>query len=188
MESWKYIKVGLGITLISVFTSSVAYTDGHKGPKNEIIHKALIACQIDYSQDFEPVTDEENNRRLAWIGTIQLNGDIYNINWWFNNSPVIAPSVLTDGAGFIGYYSARWEIMDNDGNLILAGESGGKTVFPTPFPPASPPNNGVWDGHGIVTEAAKHLNALKGSKIYESGSVIFNDGLRGNGIFMIIGP
>ena len=125
-------------------------------------------------------TDEEG-RRLIWEGTI--DGDITGtMKWWFGPSPAQGSQYT---GGRVGYYQARWEIWDGS-ELLLAGESAGKTVTPEDA-------DGMWDGHGVVTEAGGALNALKGRKIYETGPVIREDApgsvppftIFGTGLFLI---
>jgi hypothetical protein len=69
-----------------------------------------------------------------------------------------------------------------DGNLILAGESSGKTVFPDGV-------DGIWDGHGVVTEANGRYNRLKGRKVSETGTVLVGPtpplSYTGTGLFTI---
>jgi hypothetical protein len=111
-------------------------------------------------------TLDDEGRLLVWEATIE--GDITGeMKWWF----VIPPPVF--GSEFVGgevvFYSARWEIWDGK-KLLLAGESAGKTVFPDDA-------DGMWDGHGVVTEVRKGFKPLKGRKlkglkVYETGPVI----------------
>jgi hypothetical protein len=121
---------------------------------------------------------DEEGRLLVWAGTISgdINGEM---KWWF-----VMPSPVTGGpfvGGEVAYYSARWEIWDGE-ELLLAGGSAGKTVFPAGA-------DGMWDGHGIVTEAGKGFNSLKGSKVYETGPVIIGPNppfsYAGTGMFLI---
>jgi hypothetical protein len=55
------------------------------------------------------------------------------------------------------------------------------------FPPL-PDETGIWDGHGVVTEAHRGLNPLKGRHIYETGPVITpadHGPKSGTGLFVI---
>jgi hypothetical protein len=53
----------------------------------------------------------------------------------------------------------------------------GKTVLPTG-------EDGMWDGHGVVTEGRRWFSPLKGRHIYETGPVIKPE-FYGTGIFVI---
>lgn len=134
---------------------------------------SALTSRIDYEYVANGEMDDEG-RVLVWEGTIE--GDITGtMKWWFGPSP--APYVGYQGGG-VGYYEARWEIWD-DAELLLAGESAGKTVIPDGA-------DGMWDGHGVVTEASMELNTLKGRKVYETGPVIWDPfPFSGTGIFLI---
>jgi hypothetical protein len=117
-------------------------------------------------------------RTLVWEAEIE--GDLQGtIKWWFTNPP---PS---DAARYMGgrltFYAARWELW-NEEELILAGESAGKTDFRDGA-------DGIWDGHGRVTEANGEYRSLKGRLIYESGPVVPGDdpprSYSGTGLFLI---
>ena len=128
--------------------------------------------RIDYEYVGHLGQRDDAGRLLVWQGTIE--GDINGtMMWWFGAPPV--PGIVFNG-GRVGYYGARWEIWDGD-VLLLAGESSGKTVIPDG-------EDGIWDGHGVVTEAAESLNTLKGLSIYETGPVIFST-FSGTGLFLI---
>jgi len=81
----------------------------------------------------------------------------------------------------VDYYAAKWEILV-DGELVLAGESAGKTVWRDGA-------DGIWDGHGIVMEARGDFSTLKGRKTYETGPVIKGSNppvsFSGTGMFLI---
>lgn len=143
---------------------------------NDVLHKAMLSSQIDYWFVGHLGETNEDGMLLVWDATIQgdINGDM---KWYFGPSPNPGGDIA---GGNIGYYTARWEIWVDD-ELLLAGESAGKTV-------TLGDADGVWDGQGIVTEACKHLNTLKGSRIYESGSVDWTFPYSGTGIFTITGP
>jgi len=147
-----------------------------------------LASQIDYwFVGDQNITDSEG-RLLVWEATIEgaFTGEM---KWWFELPP--AEDAVFD-AGFLTFYAARWEIW-SAGKLLLAGESAGKTVFPFP-------EDGIWDGHGVVTEAKGKLKPLKGRKgkhnpltgrkTYETGTVIWGTEpqdpyLSGRGMFLI---
>jgi hypothetical protein len=115
---------------------------------------------------------------LAWKATVSgdLNGEM---RWWFPETPPAPESQYSHGE--VGYYLARWELWV-DGELILAGESAGKTVIPEG-------QDGIWDGHGIVLEANGNMSSLKGRKTYETGIVIMPpdsaERSTGDGMFVI---
>jgi hypothetical protein len=126
------------------------------------------------------ITDDEG-RRLIWEGTI--TGDINGtMKWWFGPSPATGGPFL---GGTVSYYAGRWEIWDQEGKkLLLAGESAGKTVFPVTA--EGERLDGVWDGHGVVTEARKDFRRLKGRRIYETGPVVMDPfPYSGTGMFSI---
>jgi len=143
-----------------------------------------LTSQIDYWYVGDQNITDSAGRLLVWDATIEgaFTGEM---KWWFELPPV------EDGvfdAGFARFYAARWEIWDAAGRLLLAGESAGKTVFPFgEFPAVA---DGMWDGHGVVTEAKGKLNPLKGRKMYETGTVIWGTEptdpfLSGRGMFLI---
>jgi hypothetical protein len=134
-----------------------------------------LRSQIDYWYVGYLGTTDEEGRMLIWEGNI--SGDITGtMKWWFGPSPAESPPYV---GGSVIYYAGRWEIWDVTGTeLLLAGESAGKTVTPTG-------EDCMWDGHGVVTEASKWFNPLKGCHIYETGPVIFNGPPYGTGIFVI---
>lgn len=163
------------LILITLFMFTAGVT-AHASEVN--VPNGLAANQIDYwFVGHLGITDDEG-RLLVWEGAIDgaISGDI---NWWF-----VFPSPVPGGAhngGATAFYQARWEILQDD-QMILAGESAGKTVFPTD-------EDGMWDGHGVVTDAKGRFSPLKGRKIYESGPVLVGDipplTYEGTGIFTI---
>ena len=97
----------------------------------------------------------------VWEGTFK--GDITGEGkWWFVRPPPVSGGSYMGGR--VSFYVARWEIRDDE-ELLLAGESAGKTVFPDGV-------DGIWDGHGIVTKAGGDFSAMKGRKVFETGPVI----------------
>ncbi len=101
------------------------------------------------------------------------------MKWWFvQPSPVSGNTYM---GGEVVFYVARWEIWAGE-ELLLAGESAGKTVYPDGA-------DGMWDGHGIVTEASRDFDVLKGRKVYETGPVIVGSdppvSFSGTGMFLI---
>jgi len=157
----------LSLAGATVFANDNAVPDGR------------LASQIDYWFVGHYGTLDDEGRLLVWEGDIQ--GDFTGqAKWWFE-----IPSPVPLGADYLGgraaFYAARWEIWA-DGELLLAGESAGKTVFPDGA-------DGMWDGHGVVMEAKGKLNPLKGRKIYETGSVLVGStppvSYTGTGMFVI---
>jgi hypothetical protein len=138
-----------------------------------------LASQIDYFFVGHLAQLDDEGRLLVWEGAI--SGDINGtMKWWFELPPPVMNSPFS-------FYAARWEIWDDSGKLLLAGESAGKTVFPDGVVPGGA--DGVWDGHGVVTEASGRLNPLKGRKMYETGPVAIGDippvTFYGTGMFLI---
>ncbi len=138
-----------------------------------------LTSQIDYLFVGHLGEFDDEGRLLVWEADIY--GDINGtIKWWFGLPPV-------NGSPF-AFYSARWEIWQ-DGQIVLAGESAGKTVFPDGLPPLPGSPDGIWDGHGVVTEAKGKWSPLKGRKIYETGPVVIGDtppvSFYGAGMFQI---
>ena len=139
---------------------------------------APLASEVVYQfvGHLEEVDDQ--GRLLVWQATIK--GDVTGeLKWWFvQPSPV---SSTPYAGGRVNYYAARWEIRV-DGELVLAGESAGKTVWPDGA-------DGMWDGHGIVMEARGHFGPLKGHNTYETGPVIKGSkppvSFSGTGMFVI---
>jgi hypothetical protein len=142
------------------------------------VPKGRLTSQIDYRfvGHLEQLDDE--GRLLVWEGTIE--GDLTGeMKWWFvNPSPVSGSTYM---GGQVNFYVARWEIWDGE-ELLLVGESAGKTVFPDGA-------DGMWDGHGVVTETSGEFNALDGRKVYETGPVIVGPdppvSFSGTGLFLI---
>lgn len=139
------------------------------------IRRGQLTNQIDYWYVGYLDQWDDEGRLLVWEGTI--TGDLTGeMKWWFVIPPPV-PGGAFEG-GEVAFYSARWEIWDGE-ELLLAGESAGKTVFPVG-------EDGMWDGHGVVTEASEERNPLKGRKVYESGPVLFGMGPpNGTGLFLI---
>ena len=134
------------------------------------------ALDLTYAGHLEKTDDD--GRLLVWEGSV--GGDFGGtIRWWFINPSPIAST--THIGGKVNYYEARWEIWVDE-TLVLAGQSAGKTV-------AADQSDGIWDGHGIVTEAYGKFARLKGRKVYETGPVIYGSdpplSLTGTGMFQI---
>ena len=134
------------------------------------------ALDLTYVGHLEKVDDD--GRLLVWEGSIE--GDFAGkIKWWF-----VVPSPVSSATfmgGKVDYYEARWEIGIGD-ELVLAGDSAGKTVTPDQ-------SDGMWDGHGVVTEVHGEFARFEGHRIYETGPVIQGSNpplsLTGTGMFHI---
>lgn len=163
------------LSLIALFiaqTMPMALAEDDAAPGGPLTGK------IDYSYVGHLGQKDDAGRSLVWEGTVEgdLNG---KMKWWFVNPPP-APKITYMG-GRLTFYAARWEIRAGE-ELLLAGESGGKTDFRDGV-------DGIWDGHGLVTEASEKFQSLRGRRIYETGSVILGSdppvSLSGAGIFLI---
>jgi hypothetical protein len=118
------------------------------------------ALDLTYVGHLEKTDDD--GMPLEWEGSI--GGDFAGkIKWWFFEPTPAAASTYKGGKA--DYYKARWEIMV-DGKLVLAGKTAGKTITPDQ-------SDGIWDGHGTVTEAHGTFAGLKGHKVSETGIVFF---------------
>jgi len=174
----KFKAVSVLASLLLVLSMTLAGTTALAA--DDAVPNGRLASQIDYWFVADQNITDSAGRLLVWKATI--TGDFTGeMKWWFEESPV------EDGvfdAGFVAFYAARWEIWSTgEGELLLAGESAGKTVFPST-------GDGIWDGHGVVTEAKGRFNRLKGRKTYETGTVIWGTEpqdpyLSGRGMFLI---
>ena len=145
---------------------------------NEPDSDGVLVGRIDYWFVGHLGQTDGEDRLLVWEATIE-GGVTGKMKWWFVNPPAIAEIALSNGR--VSLYTARWEVWV-DGELLLAGESAGKTVF-------SDDADGIWDGHGRVTEARGRFRDLIGSRIYETGPVILGSdpprSFKGTGAFVI---
>jgi len=167
---WKFTSVLLVLSM--PLAGAIAFADDAAVPSARFTG----ALDLTYVGHLEKMDDD--GRLLVWEGSIK--GDFAGeIKWWFvSPSPVSSTTYM---GGKVDYYAARWEIWSaGEGELLLAGESAGKTVFPFT-------GDGIWDGHGVVTEAKGRFNRLKGRKTYETGTVIWGTDplLSGRGMFLI---
>lgn len=123
---------------------------------------ALVTSALDVIYVGQLGKTDSSGRLLVWEGNIK--GDLTGkIEWWFVEPP---PETATKYmGGKVDYYRAKWKIWI-DGKLVLVGESAGKTVTPKG-------SDGMWDGHGVVTEAHGKFARLKGKQVYETGPVIY---------------
>jgi hypothetical protein len=151
---------------------AIAFADEGDKPRES------LASEIAYNFVGHHEIVDDQGRLLVWEATIE--GDISGeLLWWF-----VQPSPATStpyAGGRIDYYGARWEIQVA-GELVLAGESAGKTVW-------ADGADGIWDGHGVVTEALGDFSMLKGHKTYETGPVFKGSNppvsYSGKGLFVI---
>ena len=117
--------------------------------------------RVDYHFVGHREETDSTGRLLVWEAAV--DGDLSGtMKWWFNTPPPVGEVAIAGGR--ISYYAARWELW-SDGDLLLAGISTGKTVF-------TDGGDGVWDGHGTVTEAGQEYETLLGRRIYETGPVL----------------
>jgi len=140
--------------------------------------RGALTCRIEYWSVGHLGERNDEGWLLAWKATV--SGDLTGeLRYWFPDSPPVPEGTYSGGE--VGYYLARWELWDKD-ELILAGESAGKTVIPEG-------EDGIWDGHGIVLETNGGLDSLKGRKIYETGTVILPSDpavpSSGSGMFLV---
>ncbi len=153
-------------------SATIAYTDEGSAPGGPLTSEVVYH----FVGHLEEVDDQ--GRLLVWEASIK--GDVTGeLKWWFVQPPPVSSTPYAGGR--LDFYSARWEIRV-DGELVLAGESAGKTVWLDGA-------DGIWDGHGIVMEARGDFSRLKGSRTYETGPVIMGsnppDSLSGAGMFLI---
>jgi hypothetical protein len=152
--------------------SAVAFAEKNGDESVQLVSK------IDYQFAGHLEQTDEQGRLLVWQGTVEgdLNGEI---KWWFVRPTPVPNAEYTGGA--VSFYSAYWEIR-NDGKLVLAGQSAGKTVFPDG-------TDGIWDGHGVVTHGDKNHKKYEGRKIYETGPVVTGPNppvsFSGSGMFQV---
>jgi hypothetical protein len=177
-----WVLTSLLLVLPMTLTTAMAFADDGAG------RRGRLTSQIDYRFVGHLEQWDDEGRLLVWKGTIA--GDFTGeMKWWFVMPSPVSGSGEYKG-GSVTFYSARWEIWDGE-ELLLAGESAGKTIFPDGA-------DGMWDGHGVVTEASRGLKGrkkskgfkrLKGRKVYETGPVILGDRppvtYSGTGMFVI---
>lgn len=137
-----------------------------------------LSGKIDYWYVTHLGQTDDEGRRLTWEANFE--GDVTGkMKWWFV-TPAPVPGI-TYSSGWISIYAARWELWVDE-ELLLAGETSGKTDF-------RDGGDGVWDGHGRVTEASGKFESLKGHEVYETGPVILGSdpprSYSGTGIFVI---
>jgi len=143
-----------------------------------VVFRPWLTAVIDYKFVGHQDKRDQDGRLLVWQAIARGDLDA-EMKWWFvDPAPVPATSY---GGGRVTYYLARWEIWI-DGELVLAGDSAGKTVFPDNA-------DGMWDGHGVVREAFGDFQAFQGRNVYETGPVIVGSdppvSFSGSGMFQI---
>jgi len=162
----------LWLLLSIVLAATMTFAD------DAVVPSAPLTGAIDYTFVGHLEQTDADGRILVWEASVE--GDFAGaMKWWFvNPAPV---SKITYIGGEVTFYVARWEVWVGE-KLVLAGESAGKTVFPDR-------SDGMWDGHGVVTEANGEFRALKGRKIFETGPVILGSNppisFSGTGMFQI---
>ena len=163
-------------SLLIVFAASLPGSAAYAGEGKPAPEKLVgeIAYQfVGHLEEFD-----EQGRLLVWKSTIK--GDVTGeLKWWFVQPSPVSSQPFTGGRA--DFYSARWEIQV-DGEVVLAGESAGKTVW-------RDGQDGIWDGHGIVMEARGVYSRLLGRKTYETGTVLQGGNppisFSGAGLFLI---
>ena len=158
--------------LASSVVGKVALADAH------VAADPLHTSRIDYHFVGHLEQFDDAGRLLVWEANID-GAFAGTMRWWFVNPPPVPTTSFDDGS--LSFYEARWEIW-SEGELLLAGESAGKTVFRHAA-------DGIWDGNGVVTEARPEFNMLLGNRIYETGPVVAGSNppvsYAGNGMFVI---
>jgi hypothetical protein len=168
--AWKSATVMLVLSM--TLAGAITFADAADVPD------ALLTGALDLTYAGHLEKTDDDGRLLVWEGSI--GGDFGGkIEWWFIDPSTVASTTYMGGT--VNYYEARWEIWVGE-KLVLAGESAGKTVTPDQ-------SDGMWDGHGVVTEAYGKFARFKGHKVYETGPVIYGSNppvsLTGTGMFQI---
>jgi hypothetical protein len=145
---------------------------------DNVAAKASYSGKIDYWFVGHLDQRDADGRLLVWEARVE--GDFTGtMKWWVVTPPPVGGGAYSGGR--LGYYAARWEVWNGD-TLMLAGESAGKTVF-------AEGADGIWDGHGVVTEAGADYASLVGRKVYETGTVIRGEEppatFTGTGLFFV---
>ena len=164
----------ISLLLIVVVSSlgTITYADEGDTP-SELLASEIVYEFVGHLEEFD-----DQGRLLVWDATI--TGDVTGeLKWWFVQPPPTSSTPYVGGR--VDFYSARWEIRV-DGELLLAGNSAGKTVW-------ADGADGIWDGHGVVTEAGADFSLFKGHKIFETGMVFKGSNppvsFSGTGLFVI---
>ncbi|MGI9204561.1 MAG: hypothetical protein ACR2Q3_11150 [Woeseiaceae bacterium] len=160
------------LTLSAILSSAVTFAVNDKEPSKRLV------STIEYTFVGHREETDKNGRVLVWVADISgdLDGEM---KWWFADPAPV--SSRTYVGGNVSFYAARWEFWVGD-QLALAGESAGKTVF-------AEDSDGMWDGHGVVTETNGDYESLQGRRVYETGPVIVGSdppiSYAGTGMFQI---
>lgn len=160
------------LLLLISHTAPTALAQDRDNPDEQIVGK------LDYWFVGHLGQKDDEGRLLVWEATVE--GDLAGkMKWWFEIPRPVSPLNYTGGRAT--FYAARWEFWADE-TLLLAGESAGKTVFPDGA-------DGVWDGHGRVTEGSGKFSDAAGRRVYETGLVLLGQDpprtFSGTGLFVI---
>jgi hypothetical protein len=160
------------IVFASPFVGGPALAEDTEEPSSRVIGR------IDYQFVGHREETDDAGRQLIWEA--EVGGELAGkMRWWFEIPPPVGEVAIANGR--VTYYAARWELW-RDGILLLAGFSAGKTVF-------ADNGDGVWDGHGLVTEAGDGHAELLGRRVYETGPVLAGPeppvSFSGTGLFVV---
>lgn len=134
-----------------------------------------LMSQIEYRFVGDGGETDAQGWTLLWIA--DLEGDLSGEVYWYFREPNPIPDLPVRG-GSIAYYEARWEVRQSD-EVVLSGRSSGKTV-------TREGEDGIWDGHGVVTAAAAPFQEYLGRHTYETGSVhLDEESPWGRGLFSL---
>jgi hypothetical protein len=166
---------GLALSLLLAATTLAGTVTPVEGIADPTMHSV---ARIEYRFVGHREETDSAGRLLVWEAAV--SGDLSGtMKWWFATPPPVGETEIAGGQ--ISYYAARWELWSN-GTMLLAGISTGKTVFGDGV-------DGVWDGHGTVTEAGDQHAALLGRRIYETGPVLAGSeppvSFSGTGLFAV---
>jgi len=115
---------------------------------------ASITCTTEYYFVGTLGIFDAEGRLLAWKGTV--SGDIEGvIQWWF-----VTESMVYTGQA--SHYADRFEILDTDGELLLAGDEEGATT-------ARHEKNSNWRTNGTVTEVGPGFEGWLGREEHAEG-------------------
>ena len=170
IAAWRFS--GLMLVLSALQATNIALAESDLAPGE------LVTGTITYRFVGHLGQTDDEGRSLVWEAKIE--GDLQGkMKWWFVNPPPATDIVYTGGR--LTFYAARWELWSEE-ELLVAGESAGKTNFRDDA-------DGIWDGHGRVTEASGEYTSLKGRLVYETGPVILGSdppkSFSGTGVFQI---
>jgi hypothetical protein len=155
------MKSRLALFLAPVLVAALMAGATRSTSPQAVAGEGVVSARIDYYFVGDREQVDAEGRRLVFEASVE--GDVSGtMTWWFVD-PAPAPRVDYEG-GYTDYYEARWEIRSN-GSLLLAGESVGKTF-------ALEGEEGIWDGHGVVTEGYGSFDHLVGRHYYETGPVV----------------